>query len=341
MNLVPMRCQPLSVVLRPFVWNILLLSGHQRWRRVAGLRALGAGVELRCCREISVVILSYNRRDDLRTTLAQLLVPDAPWHEVIVADNASSDGTPDMIRRSYPAVRLVETGGNHGIVGSNKGYLAATGRWVLSLDDDSHPFLPSWQRLSPMLDADQLTGERVAAVSLSVRSVAPVVTTSTAAPTSTLQPAFGFSSAGVLFSRDALLSIGVYDPELFLFTNELHWTARALEMGWRLLKCDEACVIHRAVPLQRSSIRHAFYYCRNLLLFTLRHAPATEVREQLARQLADVGAFSLLHGTRVYLKAAREAWRMSTSRQPERPRLLPEQLRAMNIDWRVPYGYLG
>ena len=298
----------------------------------------GEPMELSSCRDISVVVLSHNRRAELQRTLDELRVPHAPWREVIVCDNGSTDGSPALVRDGYGDVRLIESGGNLGILASNLGYAAATGSWVLSLDDDSHPCLHTWGALDAALVAGDVDPRRVAAIALSTRSTAPEVTT-TPADQAVLTPAFGFSAAGVLLSRHALEAVGTYDPELFLFTNELHWTARALEAGWPLLKCASSVVLHRAVPLQRSSARHAFYYCRNLLLFTLRHVPAHAVRHRLTRQLRDVLAFTGLHRTAVYCRAALDAWRMQGP--TEGPRLSVDQLAAINPDWRAPYGYLG
>ena len=66
-------------------------------------------------REVSVAILSCNRRDELRLTLHGLLERGPIWQEILVADNASSDGTPAMLRAEFPGVRLIETGGNLGV----------------------------------------------------------------------------------------------------------------------------------------------------------------------------------------------------------------------------------
>lgn len=56
--------------------------------------------------------------------------------EVIVVDNGSTDETLDVVRSSYPDVHLIANGENLGIVGRNIGFRAASGRIVLSLDDD-------------------------------------------------------------------------------------------------------------------------------------------------------------------------------------------------------------
>lgn len=283
---------------------------------------------------ISVAVLSYNRREELRRTLVELQRHRSVWHEIIVGDNASTDGTPGMLRADFPGVHLLETGGNHGIVGSNLAYEAATGDWVLSLDDDSAPVVES---MAPVFAALQ-QGSAAAAIALSVRRTWAADAPAGAAG---LQPAFGFSSAGVLFNKRALATIGTYDPELFLFTNELHWTARALHAGWSLARCDTACVVHRSAPANRSSTRHAYQYTRNLVLFLLRYAPASEGPALLVRFIQRALAYSILHRSTAYLRAVRDGFRLHREHPAKRSPLSPVQLAAINPDWRAGFAYLG
>jgi GT2 family glycosyltransferase len=284
---------------------------------------------------ISVAILSYNRCDELRRTLGILARTPELWHEVIVADNASADGTPAMVRAEFPTARLIETGGNTGIAGSNLAYSAATGAWVLSLDDDSAPVAETFAPLSRELAA----GCPAAAIALSVRRGWGPPRAPTAG--ALLAPSYGFSSAGVLFNRRALTEVGTYDPELFLFTNELHWTARALLAGWPILKADSACVVHRSAPANRSSARHAYHYTRNLLLFLLRYAPAPLARPLAARYFQRAAAYTVLHRTGIYLRAMRDAFALLRRNPTARRPLRPEQLALINPDWRAGFAYLG
>ena len=76
-------------------------------------------------REISVAILSCNRRDELRETLHQLYTYGDCWHETIVADNGSTDGTVDMLLKRFPHVRLVRSSENAGVRGINSAYRLA------------------------------------------------------------------------------------------------------------------------------------------------------------------------------------------------------------------------
>jgi GT2 family glycosyltransferase len=289
--------------------------------------------DLEPLRDVSVTILSCNRCDDLRTTLRELAAPDPVWREIIVADNASTDGTPAMLRSEFPQVKLIETGGNLGVAGLNQAYRAAQGRWILSLDDDSAPDLASWNALGRELARDP----SYAAITCSVRSQ-PAGPTLAAEPA--LVPYLGFHQAGGLLRRDLIEELGGFDEDLFLWGVELHLTARATLAGFRLARCDSAVVVHRATPRNRSSRRHAWYYCRNLLLLVLRHAP-TEIRPALVRTfLSRALLYSLLHRTTAYLGAITEAQRVHR-RAPRVAPLTREQFAGMNPDLRAPFSHLG
>ncbi len=84
---------------------------------------------------MSVVVVSFNTRDRLRRCLTCLSEVD----EVIVVDNASADGSPDMVRAEFPSVLLIANTDNAGFgVANNQGCDAATGDLVLFLNSDAY-----------------------------------------------------------------------------------------------------------------------------------------------------------------------------------------------------------
>ena len=88
---------------------------------------------------VTVNILSFNRKDELRNTLLKVFEQDYKHIEVIVVDNASSDGSPEMVEKEFPAVNLIRLNKNIGIAGWNEGFRIAKGKHVLVLDDDAYP----------------------------------------------------------------------------------------------------------------------------------------------------------------------------------------------------------
>jgi GT2 family glycosyltransferase len=89
--------------------------------------------------DISVVIVSYKVPELLRACLASLRREAAECsYEVIVVENASGDGSAEIVREEFPDVRLIVLSENIGFAaGSNLGARAATGEYLLMLNPDT------------------------------------------------------------------------------------------------------------------------------------------------------------------------------------------------------------
>jgi len=87
---------------------------------------------------LSVVIVNWNSRDDLRLCLESLRHQTHRELEIIVVDNGSEDDSVEMTLREYPEVNLIEAGGNLGFAeGCNRGIEASHGEWVAMLNNDT------------------------------------------------------------------------------------------------------------------------------------------------------------------------------------------------------------
>jgi GT2 family glycosyltransferase len=86
---------------------------------------------------VSIVIASYNTRDLTDRCLAAVRAGTTLPHEVIVVDNGSADGSPEMISERHPHVRLIRNSENLGFAAAqNLGLAAAEGRALLVLNSD-------------------------------------------------------------------------------------------------------------------------------------------------------------------------------------------------------------
>lgn len=91
---------------------------------------------------ISILIVNWNTRDLLDACLCSIeRHPAGEPIEVIVVDNASADGSADMVREKHPSVTLIEPGSNTGYAqGNNLAMKAAHGEWMLTLNPDTELF---------------------------------------------------------------------------------------------------------------------------------------------------------------------------------------------------------
>ncbi|RPJ80456.1 MAG: glycosyltransferase family 2 protein, partial [Acidobacteria bacterium] len=89
--------------------------------------------------DLAIVIVSYNTRGDLDRALASLHeAPPVTSHCIVVVDNASSDGSAEMVRERWPAVRLIEAADNVGFAAAcNIGIRASCSDLVLLLNSDT------------------------------------------------------------------------------------------------------------------------------------------------------------------------------------------------------------
>ncbi len=90
--------------------------------------------------DLSIIIVSYNTQQLLDDCLASLQQAKAPpgGLEIIVVDNASTDGSVDMVRQKYADVRVIANAENRGFAAANnQGAVVGNGRYLLFLNSDT------------------------------------------------------------------------------------------------------------------------------------------------------------------------------------------------------------
>ena len=106
-------------------------------------------------KELTIVIVSYNARADLEACLASLatLPPTTP-HEIVVVDNASSDGSAGAVRMGWPTVTVIDAGDNLGFArATNLGIRATASDLLLLLNSDTLPSAGAIDHLVEVLRA--------------------------------------------------------------------------------------------------------------------------------------------------------------------------------------------
>ena len=89
---------------------------------------------------LSVVVVTYDSRAEVAAALPALCKQLGPGDELVVVDNASSDGTLDAVREVAPAATVVQTGSNTGFAAAaNAGARAASGDLLVFLNPDATP----------------------------------------------------------------------------------------------------------------------------------------------------------------------------------------------------------
>ncbi|HKN95033.1 MAG TPA: glycosyltransferase family 2 protein [Thermoleophilaceae bacterium] len=188
---------------------------------------------------VSIVFLVYNRREELRESLRRMLYEsdyDRDRIDVTVVDNASTDGSGHMVREEFPEVRLIVREQNCGVSGWNEGLVTAPGDYVLALDDDC--YLPPDGLRRAVEAAREQEADLVSFKVLSTHDPEHVFTDGYRTGL------FTFWGCAVLMSRPAVQALGGYDPEIFVWANELEFTMRFFDKGFRHLHLPEVAAWH-------------------------------------------------------------------------------------------------
>ncbi len=224
--------------------------------------------------DLSIIIVNWNTVDYLKACLRSIEI-NAPAceYEVIMVDNASSDGSADMVRESFPGVKLIANETNEKYaVGNNIGIQESQGEHILLLNPDT--------KVKPgALDALLKFGrEHPEAAAVGCRLILPDGTVQQSCrsfpdPAGVFFEYIGVSRAFpesevfgryrmtwfdykhvaevdqpmgscLLLSRKALDDVGIFDQEFPIFFNEVDWCYRAKQEGWKVYFTPDAEVVH-------------------------------------------------------------------------------------------------
>lgn len=191
---------------------------------------------------ITIVFVVFNRREELRTSLRKMLHESDYEGEIdaIVVDNASEDGSSDMVREEFPDVEVIQRGENIGAPAWNDGFARATGDWVLISDDDC--YLPRGGFTRAMTAAREHEADLV-----SFRIVSPL-DPGTVFTENYRTGLLSFWGCAALFRREVIQELGGYDPEIFIWANELELTMRFFDRGYRHLHLPAVAAQHMKPP---------------------------------------------------------------------------------------------
>ncbi len=255
--------------------------------------------------DLSVVIVTWNTRAHLQRCLESLAASTpAITYEVIVVDNASTDGTPDVVR-SYPhRIHLIANAENRGFASANnQAFEQATGRYVLLLNPDTVVHKGALDALVRFMDAHpdaaaagpalrnedgtpQYTGVRFPNTlnifietmfldRLFPRSRIFGRHKELYADASVPRRVDYVQGACMIVRSSAIQTIGGLDERFFLYFEEVDWCKRMAHAGYSVYVCPAATVTHFAnVGLGHYDERRLVHYHRSLMLFYHKHYSA-------------------------------------------------------------------
>lgn len=247
---------------------------------------------------VAVIILTWNRMEDIVTCLESFAAVDYPNLEVVVVDNASADETVPTVRARFPWTTLIVNDDNLGYVGGNNVGI----RYALEQSTD-YVFI---------LNSDTKMTANVLSELVRVMQSDPRIAITGAKNLYLENPAFTWGKYGILnwgpmlvrthgrftldypevspvdvdwiigngcmMSRDALAKVGIFDEQFFQVNEDVDWCVRARQLGYRVVYVDTAAIHHKGASSADLSkpvvFSYGYFLGRNAILFARKHANA-------------------------------------------------------------------
>ncbi len=248
---------------------------------------------------VSIVVPHYNGKDMLYVCLAALEETEYEPRQVIVVDNASTDGSTDSLKQDFPWVELKRSPQNLGYAGGcNFGLTAAKGKYVLFLNNDTE-FEPDWLgRLIACCESDS----QIAACQPKLRALAEPEKFDYSGAAGGLIDRFGFpfargrlfftletdagqydkgldifwaSGTAMLVRRQALEEVGPFDADFFAHMEEIDLAWRLQLAGYRIAAVPQSVVMHNSgSTLPADSYKKMYLNHRNCLIMLAKNYEA-------------------------------------------------------------------
>ncbi len=223
--------------------------------------------------DLSVIVVTYNSRALTLACVASVLAEQARSRaaiELVIVDNASTDGTADALREVAPAARILVQPANLGFAGGNNvGLAAAAGRYLMLLNSDTEVCTGALDALVAFMEAQPEAG-----------ACGPMLVN----PDGSLQPtgrdlptlgsllldmtrlyrlwrrdlysqrgrdyravaAVGeLSAAALVVRRSAYAQVGGLDTHFFFYYEDVDWCKRIGDAGYRIYYVPTAQVVHQ------------------------------------------------------------------------------------------------
>jgi GT2 family glycosyltransferase len=236
---------------------------------------------------VTVVVATRNRRRQLLRHLPRHRAP------VILVDNGSDDGTPQMVRECFPDIQVVQLDENIGAAARTIGVAAAETPYVAFADDDSYWEGDALAQAAALFDAHPRAALLTGRVLIGEAGrVDPISDEMAAAPLGT-EPdlpgptVLGFLACAAVVRREAFLGVGGFEPKLHVYGEEALLAMDLAAAGWGLAYVPSLVVRHLPEPGGRDQRARRRRQSRNDLLTAWLRRPADVGVRAALRQLTD------------------------------------------------------
>jgi len=250
---------------------------------------------------VTIIIVTRNHREHLEDCLNSVMNLDYPHVEVILADNASTDGTPDFVQQKFPSVKVLRLDKNFGFAeGNNIAIKQAKGDFIFLLNPDTKIDPECINKLLEVMQGDEGIG--ICMAKMLMFNEPSVINSTGIVANSVLQgrdrgaweldvgqydrdvQILG-ACGGAMFIRRALFEkIGFLDSRYFAYYEDFDFSIRARLAGYRVIFAPQAVVYHKYRPF-RKDILNEYIDHRNRLRMMLKNMSFPILRWMLPKSL--------------------------------------------------------
>ena len=215
---------------------------------------------------LSVIIVSWNTKALLHNCLRSLFAAEGYIPETIVVDNASTDGSSEMVVREFPQVQLIRNSANMGFsAASNQGIHASTRRYVLLLNSDTVVPEGVLEKLTSFIDDHPKAGACGPRLVRPDGTPQPYAFGSNPTPgyllarglnrqllhryphdwaTDAIQEVDWVSGACLMVRREVIDQVGLLDEHFFMYFEDNDWCLRIRKAGWKVYYNPKVEIVH-------------------------------------------------------------------------------------------------
>lgn len=260
--------------------------------------------------DLGIVIVNWNTCDLLRDCLRSVEQSVGVTYRVVVVDNASTDGSAEMVRAGFPRVELIENADNRGYPAANNQGLRRLGferggpddapRYALALNPDTVLPPDALREMVGYMDADPRVGVAGPKLVLLDGSLDLACRRSFPTPEISFYRMIGLSrlfprsrrfgrynltyldpdvetevdsvvGAFMMVRREAIQRVGLFDETFFMYGEDLDWAYRIKQAGWTVKYNPRVTVTHVKRAASRQSRRAQQEFYRAMLIFYRKH----------------------------------------------------------------------
>lgn len=199
-------------------------------------------------KDLSIIIVNTNNNKILKECLGSIHKnTQKTSFEIIVVDNASVDGSQEMVRREFPDVKLIENRINAGFIkATNQGLRIYSSRYACLLNDDTVVKPSAFDKMIDFMEKNKDAG-----------AVSPLLLNTDGTPQhqgglfqkkfwkekNPIEIDFAIGAC-LLVRREVVNNVGLLDENLFFYNDDIDWCKRIKKAGYKIYFLPSAEVVH-------------------------------------------------------------------------------------------------